>query len=339
MAQRRTSLQLVKDDTPGISRQRRGASFTYKRASGSVVRDAGSLARIRQLAIPPAWSDVWIAADPRAHIQATGRDVRGRKQYRYHDTWSAERGERKYGRLAEFARALPGMRARLRRDLKRSDASREQVLALLVTLLEATFIRVGNQEYKRANGSYGLTTLEDRHVSMSGSTIRFAFRGKSGKDRRIELKDRRLARLVKQCRDLRGAHLFQYVDANGHRRPAHSSDLNGYINSIADGEFTAKDFRTWGATLTAAGLLEGRDDIVIGVPGKKAMLEDVAAVAAELGNTPAICRKSYLHPYVLRAYQDETAWKQWRATARGRAVTGLASHEARLLRFLERARQ
>ncbi len=325
---------MVTDDVPGISRHRRGSSFIYKRASGSAVRDAASLARIRKLAIPPAWKEVWIAPDDRAHIQATGRDVRGRKQYRYHGTWSAERGKAKYGRLAEFARELPGMRAQLRRDLKRTDASREQVLALLVTLLEATFIRVGNEEYKRANGSYGLTTLQDRHVTISGSHIRFAFRGKGGKDRLIDLKDRRLARLVKQCRDIRGAHLFQYVNAKGHRRPAHSSDLNGYISGIADGEFTAKDFRTWGATLTAARLLDRHREIVIGVPGKAAMLRDIAAVAAELGNTPAICRKSYIHPYLLKAYQDEPAWKDWRRTAAGRAVAGLAPDEARLLRFL-----
>lgn len=280
---------------------------------------------------------MWVATDPNAHIQATGRDARGRKQYRYHDAWSAERGARKYGRLAAFARALPGMRAQVRRDLRRTDGSREQVLALLVTLLEQTFIRVGNREYKRANGSYGLTTLEDRHVTIRGSTIQFAFRGKSGKDRCVELRDRRLARLVKQCRDVRGAHLFQYTDARGHRRPAHSTDLNGYIGTISGGEFTAKDFRTWGATLTAAGLLDARGDIAIGVPGKSAMVEDVAAVAAELGNTPAICRKSYIHPQLLQAYQNEATFRAWRRTARGRAVAGLSPREARLLRFLEKS--
>lgn len=299
------------------------------------MRDASTLERIRKLAIPPAWTDVWIATDPSAPLQATGRDARGRKQYRYHADWSAARGAEKYGRLGEFARALPGMRARVQRDLKQGDASREQVLALLVMLLEATFIRVGNQEYKRANGSYGLTTLEDRHVSISGSTIRFDFKGKGGKQRTIELRDRRLARLVKQCRDLRGQHLFQYVDANGRRRPAHSTDLNGYISQIAGDRFSAKDFRTWGATLTAAGLLDSRGEIMIGVPGKSALVEDVAEVANQLGNTPAICRKSYVHPYLLEAYQDERAWKDWQRTRAGRAPSGLAKSEGRLLRFLD----
>ncbi len=303
-----------------------------------MVRDAGTLARIRKLAIPPAWTDVWVSAHPADHIQATGRDARGRKQYRYHDAWSEARGARKYGRLLAFAEALPGMRARVRRDLRHADGSREQVLALLVTLLEATFIRVGNQEYKRANGSYGLTTLEDRHVRITGATIHFSFRGKSGKERQVSLKDRRLARLVTQCRDLRGAHLFQYVDAKGRRRPAHSTDLNRYIGSLSDGEFTAKDFRTWGATLTAAGLLEARGPLVLGVPGKRAMVEDVATVAAELGNTPAICRRSYIHPSLLRAYQDEETWRHWQQTARGRTVAGLSGSEARLRRFLQKAR-
>ena len=319
---------------PGISRHRSGTGFIYRRASGAVVHDETTLARIRKLAIPPAWTSVWIAPDPRAHIQATGRDARGRKQYRYHTEWNEARDWEKYGRLASFAQALPGMRAKVRRDLQGSTPSRDQVLALLVALLESTCIRVGNQEYKRANGSYGLTTLEDRHVTIAGNTITFAFRGKGGKQRRIELKDRRLAALVRRCRDLKGQHLFQYVDAKGHRRPAHSTDLNGYISAIAGERFTAKDFRTWGATLLAAGLLESRGDLLIGPPGKSAMTHDIGSVSDQLGNTPAICRKSYIHPYVLRAYQDEKVFGTWRRTRGGRSRSGLAGPEARLLRFL-----
>ncbi len=328
-------LRLITDASPGISRRRAGRSFSYLRPSGAPVRDARTLERIRKLAIPPAWTDVWIATDPRAHLQATGRDARRRKQYRYHAEWSEARGAEKYQRLAAFARLLPSIRARVRQDLRRGPTTREQVLALLVTLLEATFVRVGNQEYTRANRSYGLTTLEDRHVRVSGNTIRFVFRGKGGKQRQVELKDRRLARLVKQCRDLRGKHLFQYVDAKGRRRPAHSVDLNAYIGRLADGRFTAKDFRTWGATLTAAALLDERGDILIGVPGRRALLDDLAQVAEELGNTVAVCRKSYVHPHVLAAYQDEKAWTHWQRTRRGRRYRGLAPREARLLRFLE----
>jgi DNA topoisomerase-1 len=319
---------------PGISRQRSGKGFAYTRANGARVRDEATLVRIAKLAIPPAWTDVWIATDTRAHIQATGRDARGRKQYRYHVEWHEAQGRQKYGRMESFAEALPGIRARVGRDLRRADTSREQVLALLVVLLEATYIRVGNQEYKRANGSYGLTTLEDRHVTISGSTITFSFRGKGGKQRRVSLKDRRLARLVKQCRDVRGQHLFQYVDARGRRRPVHSTDLNQYIAHVAGERFTAKDFRTWGATLLAAGLLDARGELLIGTPGKSAMLQDIVSVSGELGNTPAICRKSYIHPYVLKAYQDEELFRRWQRSRKGRRGAGLGEPEARLLRYL-----
>ena len=333
-ASRKGDLVHVTEPVPGITRRRSGTTFRYQRPSGAPVRDEATLARIRKLAIPPAWTDVWIAPDPRAHIQATGRDARGRKQYRYHTDWNVARDAEKYGRLEAFARALPGIRRRVRRDLQRADTSREQVLALLVALLESTYIRVGNQEYTRANGSYGLTTLEDRHVTISGSSIRFAFRGKGGKERRVELKDRRLARLVKRCREIQGPHLFQYLDSAGRRRPARSTDLNEYIGRAAGQRFTAKDFRTWGATLRAVALLEARGKLLIGVPGKSAMLHDIATVSNELGNTPAICRKSYIHPYILGAYQDERAFASWLRTGKAGASRGLAGPEARLQRYL-----
>jgi len=333
-ASRKGKLVHVTEPVPGITRRRSGTTFRYQRASGAPVRDEATLARIRKLAIPPAWTEVWIAPNPKAHIQATGRDARGRKQYRYHTEWNAARDAEKYGRLQAFAGALPEIRRRVRRDLQRADTSREQVLALLVALLESTYIRVGNQEYTRANGSYGLTTLEDRHVTISGSTIHFAFRGKGGKERKVDLKDRRLAALVKRCREIKGPHLFQYLDHSGRRRPARSADLNEYIGRAAGQRFTAKDFRTWGATLVAAGLLEGRGKLLLGVPGKSAMRDDIVAVSNELGNTPAICRKSYIHPYILNAYQDERAFASWSRTAKSASVRGLAGPEARLLRYL-----
>lgn len=331
---KRETLRHMLDDRPGLARRGRPGRFTYQRPSGSQEHDAATLARIRHLAIPPAWTDVWIATDPHAHLQATGRDARGRKQYRYHQKWQEKQATAKYRRLEQFARALPRMRHQLRHDLRAAETSRAQVLALLVSLLESTYIRVGNNEYRRANNSYGLTTLEDRHVSISGQVIAFNFRGKSGKTRSVELRDRRLARLVKRCRDLEGRHLFQYLDHAGRRRPARSSDLNSYIAAIADGSFSAKDFRTWGASLLAAGRLDERGGIVLGVPGKTAMVEDIAFVASELGNTPAICRKSYIHPAILRAYQDESAYRRWERTRKGKNLRGLTSAENRLLRYL-----
>lgn len=330
----RTTLRHMLDDRPGLARGGRPGRFVYQRPSGTRERDTATLARIRLLAIPPAWTEVWIAADPRAHIQATGRDARGRKQYRYHHAWQEQQATAKYRRLERFARALPRMRQRLRHDLRAAETSRSQVLALLVSLLESTYIRVGNHEYLRANKSYGLTTLEDRHVSIRGQVIAFTFRGKGGIARSVELRDRRLARLVKRCRDLEGRHLFQYLDHAGRRRPARSSDLNSYIAAIAEGSFSAKDFRTWGASLLAAGRLDERGGILLGVPGKAAMIEDIAFVASELGNTPAICRKSYIHPAILRAYQDEAGYQRWERTRKGKSLRGLTSAENRLLRYL-----
>ena len=326
------------DDSPGFSRRRSGKGFRYLRPDGKEIKDPRTLGRIRKLAIPPAWTAVWISPDPDGSIQATGRDARQRKQYRYHATWIADRDEEKYGRLAAFLRALPGLRKKVRRDLRGATASRDQVLALLVTLLEATFIRVGNEEYRRSNKSYGLTTLEDRHVSIQGSRILFDFRGKGGIAGHIEVVDRKLARLIRACRNIPGRHLFQYVDHRGLRRKVRSTELNAYVDGLAKENFTAKDFRTWGATMAAATLLERHDRILIGVPGKRAMLEDIASVADRLGNTPAICRKSYIHPALLEAYQDEDAFATWKRTRRGRRATGLSPSESRLLRYLDASR-
>ena len=326
------------DDSPGFRRHKSGSRFRYTRPDGGAIRDARTLDRIRKLAIPPAWTEVWISPDPRGSIQATGRDVRRRKQYRYHANWVARRDEQKYGRLAAFLRALPGLRRKVLHDLKGQTGSRDQVLALLVTLLEATFIRVGNEEYRRSNNSYGLTTLEDRHVTIRGSRVIFDFRGKGGIAGHIEVVDRTLARLVRACRDIPGKHLFQYVDDQGARRKVRATELNAYVDGLAKENFTAKDFRTWGATMAAATLLERHDHIVIGVPGKRAMLDDTGAVADRLGNTPAICRKSYIHPAVLAAYQDEAAFDTWKRTRRGRRIRGLSPSESRLLRYLDASR-
>lgn len=314
-----------------------GSGFHYLRANGARLRDAEALERIRALAIPPAWTQVWIADDARAHIQATGRDARGRKQYRYHPHWHAAQDAAKYLRLGAFGEALPAIRARVRRDLRRADASREQVLALLVTLLESTYIRVGSREYARANRSYGLTTLEDRHVTVDGARVHFSFHGKSGVQREVTLEDRTLAQLVRQCRDIPGKHLFQYIDESGRRRPVHAGDLNAYIAETAGGGFTAKDFRTWGGTLLAAEFLEPHDAEGDAPPGRKAMVRDVCSVSERLGNTPAVCRKSYVHPYLLEAYTDRLVWTAWRRTAVGRRRPGLSRSESRLLRFLETA--
>jgi DNA topoisomerase-1 len=326
------------DDSPGFSRRRAGKSFRYFRPDGREIKDPRTVERIRKLAIPPAWTEVWISPDADGSIQATGRDARHRKQYRYHANWIAERDELKYGRLGAFLRALPGLRKKVRRDLRGATASREQVLALLVTLLEATFIRVGNEEYRRSNKSYGLTTLEDRHVSIQGSRILFDFRGKGGIEGHIEVVDRKLARLIRACRDIPGRHLFQYLDSHGTRRKVRSTELNAYVDGLAKENFTAKDFRTWGATLAAATLLEHHDHILLGVPGKRAMLDDVCGVAERLGNTPAICRRSYIHPAVLDAYQDEDAFATWKRTRRGPRKAGLSASESRLLRYLEASR-
>ena len=250
-------LRYALDEGAGLTRARAGKGFTYRDARGRTIRDASQLARIRSLAIPPAWTDVWISPAATGHIQATGRDAKGRKQYRYHPRWRTARDETKYQRLMAFARLLPRIRARVDRDLARDGLTREKVIATVVRLLEATLIRVGNEEYARQNRSYGLTTMRDRHASVSGERVRFRFRGKSGRDHVIDLHDRRLSRIVKRCQDLPGQQLFQYVDDRGHRRAIESADVNAYLREVTGGDFTAKDFRTWSGTVLAAWALHG----------------------------------------------------------------------------------
>jgi DNA topoisomerase I len=333
---RRASLRLTADTAPGIRRRKRGRMFEYRRPSGARVTDAATLKRVRRLAIPPAWTDVWISPDARAHIQATGRDARGRKQYRYHTDWHATRDLAKYGRLIEFARRLPAVRRRVRRDLQAPRTSRTQVLALALTLLDQTFIRVGNRAYTRANGSFGLTTLQDRHVSIRSGHVEFSFRGKSGKARRLTLSDAHLARLIAACRDIPGSDLFQYRDGGGRRRTLTAQDLNQYLGEISKWHFTAKDFRTWGGAVQTADCLHAHRRKGSGLPGKTAMRRDIETVAAILGNTPAICRKSYIHPALLQAYEDAMLWRAWGTACRRpyRPTRDLSIPERRLLRFL-----
>lgn len=331
-------LRHVSDASPGIRRVAQGKGFRYVAPDGTRVRDAATLARIRALAIPPAWKNVWVCTIAHGHLQASGRDARGRKQYRYHARWRATRDETKYGHMAAFGAALPRIRRRVARDLRTAGLTRERVLALVVRLLETTSMRVGNEEYVRANGSYGLTTLRNRHVDVSGARLRFHFRGKSGKEHEIDVENRALARIVKRCRDLPGQDLFQYVDEAGARHAIDSGDVNEYLREIANGEFTAKDFRTWSGTLLAARELARAGELERASRANKACVAAVASVAATLGNTSAVCKKSYIHPAVLRAFEDARLQRLWRRHARPRsAPSGLTREEHGLLRFLDAA--
>jgi DNA topoisomerase I len=286
---------------PGIRRIGTKTRVRYVAPNGRTVADLKTLQRIRSLAIPPAWTDVWICPDPDGHLQATGRDARGRKQYRYHARWREVRDEVKYGRLLAFAAALPRIRRRAAADLKRSGLPREKVLATVVQLLEKTLIRVGNEEYAHANHSFGLTTLRDSHAKVNGASVRFEFRGKSGIAHAIDLHDARLARVVKACRDLPGQELFQYVDAEGQRQVIGSADVNAYVKETTGQPFTSKDFRTWAGTVLAAQAL-AKAAASGASPTKREIRRAVERVAAQLGNTAAVCRKSYIHPAILAAY-------------------------------------
>lgn len=327
-------LRYVTDARPGIRRRRSGSGFAYLALDGSTVTDRPTLRRIRSLVIPPAWTDVWISPLANGHLQATGRDARGRKQYRYHERWRQVRDETKYGRMLLFAAALPRIRARVREDLALEGLPRNRLLAALVRLLETTLIRVGNEEYARDNESFGLTTLRNRHVRVEGDEIHFRFKGKSGKEHAVSLSDKRLAKIVKRCRDLPGYDLFQYLDEGGEPRFITSGDVNAYLQETAGEEFSAKDFRTWaGSVLAAEQLEEVSDENGKPVP-KTSVVEAVKAVAAALGNTPAVCRKAYIHPAVLEAYQDPKLRELWLECREGDAQSGLRKNESALLRFL-----
>lgn len=306
-AARQAGLRYVSDTAPGIRRRRAGRGFCYMLPDGRAVRDGATLARIRALAIPPAWTQVWICPLPNGHLQAVGRDARGRKQYRYHPQWREVRDADKYGHMLEFARLLPRLRARVARDMAKPGRTREKVLATVVSLLDKTLIRVGNDDYARQNDSYGLTTLRNRHVRVNGSELRFHFRGKSGKTWRLSLADRRIVRAIRQIQDLPGQHLFQYVDDDGAVRAIDSSDVNEYLREVAGEGVSAKDFRTWAGSVLAVLALDALGPARNATQAKAKIRRAVEAVGARIGNTPAVCRKSYVHPEVLETYQRSTS--------------------------------
>ena len=324
----------MSDASPGIRRWRSGRGFGYVGPDGRAVRDKATLARIRSLAIPPAYTDVWICLMVNGHLQATGRDARGRKQYRYHPKWREVRDETKFGRMLAFSEALPRLRARAEQDLSLPGLPRAKVLATVVRLLECTGIRVGNDEYARTNRSFGLTTLRDHHVEVSGAKLLFEFRGKSGKTHRVALSDRRLARIVARCQALPGADLFQYLDDEGARVSIGSGDVNDYLREITGDDFTAKDFRTWAGTLQAVAALEALGPAPTEREAKSAVLRAIDQVAERLNNTRAVCRKYYVHPAVIETYQAGALHDALRNGGPPPAGSGLSSEEQALVRLL-----
>ncbi len=324
--------------TPGIRRIGSTSRVRYVAPIGRTIGNAAELRRIKALVIPPAWKDVWICPDPRGHLQATGRDARGRKQYRYHPRWREVRDEVKYGRLIAFAEALPRIRRRAAADLRKRGLPREKVLATVVQLLEKTLIRIGNEEYARDNGSIGLTTMRDRHAQIDGNTVRFEFRGKSRIHHAVDLRDERLARIVKACRDLPGYELFQYVDGDGTRQTIDSADVNAYLRETSGEGFTAKDFRTWAGTVLAANALAASAAFTSRAEAKRRIVAAIESVAKRLGNTKAVCRKCYVHPAILDAYMDGATIET--ITARAARVPksrrGLTSDEAAVVGLIER---
>ena len=331
-------LRYVTDDSPGITRRISGKTFRYFSPDGALIRDESVLGRIRSLAIPPAWTDVWICPSANGHLQATGRDARGRKQHRYHPDWRAVRDQTKYERMIAFGRVLPAMRKKIARDLRRPGLGREKILAAVARLLEATLIRVGNEEYARQNGSFGLSTLRDRHVAVRGGTMHFEFKGKSGKKHAIDLHDPKLARIVRGAQELPGQTLFQYSDEEGNVQKISSEDVNAYLREIAGDEFSAKDFRTWAATVLAAEALREFERFDSKTQAKKNVLRAIERVAERLGNTPAICRKSYIHPVVLESYLDGltvSVMKNRAEKTLRNNLTSLSPTEAAVLAFLQ----
>ncbi|MDT7933455.1 MAG: DNA topoisomerase IB [Sphingomonadaceae bacterium] len=333
----------VRDDVPGITRRRSGKGWAYRAPDGRPIRNRDEIARLNSLAIPPAYTDVWICPTPNGHIQATGRDARGRKQYGYHSKFRETREETKFEHMLAFARALPTIRKRIDRDMALRGLRREKVLATIVYLLETTLIRVGNDEYAKDNKSFGLTTLRNRHVRIEGSELRFRFKGKSGKEWNLKLRDRRVARIVKAAQELPGQSLFQYLDEGGARREVSSGDVNAYLKEISGRDITAKDFRTWGGTVLAALTLAEMEEGETERAAKKNLTAAIKCVATQLGNTPAVCRKSYIHPAVLASYMarelrlgtGDGAADAAAETAADAIAEGLRAEEQAVLRFLE----
>jgi DNA topoisomerase-1 len=339
---KQVGLRYVMDNVPGITRLPFRNGFRYLDAQGKVVKSPDILARIKALAIPPAWTEVWICSSENGHLQATGRDARGRKQYRYHARWRSVRDEHKYERMLNFGKALPLLRKKVNAALKLRGLPREKVLATVVSLLEATMMRIGNEEYARQNQSFGLTTLRDRHVRIDGGEVEFRFRGKSGVHHAIRLDDSRLARIIKNVRDLPGQELFQYVDDNGEQHAIDSADVNEYLRSITGEDYTAKDFRTWAGTMLAAMALQEYQKFDSQAQAKKNIVRAIESVAEKLGNTPTICRKCYVHPAVLDAYMDGTIRQALQQRAREELVDdihALSPEEAAVLALLQQRLQ
>jgi DNA topoisomerase-1 len=337
-AAKAAGLRYVNDNKPGIRREREGDGFRYLDAKGAPLDDEDSLKRIKALAIPPAWTEVWICPLVNGHLQATGRDAKGRKQYRYHARWREVRDEVKYERMIKFGQALPAIRREVDRALKLPGLPREKVLATIVYLLEVTMMRVGNEEYARTNNSFGLTTLRRRHVRIDGSDVEFRFRGKSGVYHKVKVHDRRLARIIQRSRDLPGQDLFEYIDDDGETRSVDSSDVNEYLRTISGEDYTAKDFRTWSGTVLAAMALQEFEKFDSEAQAKKNIVRAIEAVSEKLGNTPSVCRKCYVHPAVLDAYLEGTALQVLRERAQEELVDELEHlqpEEAAVLAMLQ----
>jgi DNA topoisomerase-1 len=330
----RAGLSYIIDSVPGIRRRKRGKGFEYLGPEGNKIQDEATLGRIRSLVIPPAWKQVWICMDPNGHLQATGRDARGRKQYRYHPRWIRTRDRTKFLKMVAFGHLLPSIRKHVDRDLLKRSLCREKVLATIVRLLELSLIRVGNEEYVRENGSYGLTTLRSKHVKVSGSTIRFRFKGKSGKFHDVAVKDRAIARTVKRCLSTPGCELFRYIRPDGQYVAISSCDVNDYLREITQQEITARDFRTWSATVLMTMALQQSTNGH--PPTKKTLNSALKTVASALGNTPTVCRKSYIHPAVLDGYLQRKLFTD-EPNGNGNAQYGLAPEEAYVLDYLEQA--
>ena len=333
---KQASLIHTSDEEPGIRRRGAARRFYYVTPDGRKLGEGKTLVRIRNLAIPPAWTDIWISTEPDGHLQATGRDQRGRKQYRYHPRWSACRDDVKYSSLVAFAEALPLLRSRIDADLRRHGLPRERVVASIVWLLDNTMIRVGNAAYARDNKSFGLTTLRDRHVEVTGSTLRFAFKGKSGKEWQLKLTDPRIAKVVRGAQDIPGQHLFQYLDGDGAHRAIRSQDVNDYIREATGADFSSKHFRTWGGTISAAMLFADEPPVESNAAAKRVMNRIIDQVAHRLGNTRAVCRKCYIHPRVMESWAAGRLADEMKAARRAfrKPVEGLDEEETLVLKWL-----
>ncbi|MGE5429975.1 MAG: DNA topoisomerase IB [Syntrophomonadaceae bacterium] len=330
-------LRYVSDEDPGFSRKEQAKSFIYLDKNGNKLTEARHINRIEALVIPPAWTDVWICPYSNGHIQATGRDQKGRKQYIYHADWEAIRNTNKFNLMIRFGETLPLIRQRVEEDLRKRTLSREKVIAILVRLLEETLIRIGNHEYAKQNDSYGLTTLRNKHMEVEGSKVKFIFKGKSGKQWEVDIENKRLAKLIRQCQELPGQHLFQYLDEEGNRQTVDSADVNNYLKEIIEQDFTAKDFRTWGGTVRAAKELYDLGPAEAEKDKQKNVVQAIKKVSAALNNTPSVCRKYYIHPEIISAYMDNSLFENMEKASKSRdnSQFGLNTEETAVLNILK----